>query len=105
MTVILDFLQSCQAQQGYQNIDGCRFKSKNEGVQYLNFYGNLIKLVDSYLVELMDTLDDLGLTQRTVVIRTADHGEMGGSHGGMVEKQFNMYEETIRVSQSASSLE
>ena len=43
----------------------------------MNFYGNLIKLVDSYLVMLMDTLDELGLTNNTVVIRTADHGEMG----------------------------
>jgi hypothetical protein len=32
-----------------------------------------------------------------VVIRTADHGEMGVCHGGMRQKNFNAYEETLRV--------
>ena len=30
-------------------------------------------------------------------IITADHGEMGLSHGGLRQKMFNAYEETIRV--------
>ena len=74
----LPFHCHAQAQQGFQDICGCQFKKNNtQGIQYLNFYGNLIKLVDSYLVMLMDTLDELGLTKDTVVVRTADHGEMG----------------------------
>jgi arylsulfatase A-like enzyme len=64
---------------------------------YINFYGNLIKVVDSYLVDVMDTLDTLGLTDDTVVIRTADHGELGLAHGGMRQKNFNAYEEGLRV--------
>ena len=64
---------------------------------YLNFYGNLMKLSDSYLVDVMDTLDSLGLTDDTVVIRTADHGEMGLAHGGMRQKNYNAYEEALRV--------
>ena len=31
------------------------------------------------------------------MIRTSDHGEMGLSHGGLRQKIFNAYEETIRV--------
>ncbi|MGZ5315986.1 MAG: sulfatase-like hydrolase/transferase, partial [Solirubrobacterales bacterium] len=34
---------------------------------------------------------------RTVVIRCSDHGEMGLSHGGLRQKMFNAYEETIHV--------
>ena len=64
---------------------------------YINFYGNLMKLADSYLVEVMDTLDSLGLTDDTVVIRTADHGELGLAHGGMRQKNYNAYEEALRV--------
>jgi choline-sulfatase len=30
-------------------------------------------------------------------VRTADHGEMGLSHGGLRQKMFNAYEETLRV--------
>ena len=67
-----------QAQQRFQDFSDCQFKlNVTQGQQFLNFYGNLIKLVDSYRVMLMDTLDKLGLTKDTVVIRTSDHGEMG----------------------------
>lgn len=64
---------------------------------YLNFYGNLMQVVDGYLVELLDTLDAQGLTDDTLVIRTADHGEMGLAHGGQRQKNFNVYEESLRV--------
>ena len=30
-------------------------------------------------------------------MRCSDHGEMGLSHGGLRQKMFNAYEETIRV--------
>ena len=32
------------------------------------------------------------------MIRTSDHGEMGLAHGGLRQKNFNVYEETMRVS-------
>ena len=37
------------------------------------------------------------LRSRTVVFRCADHGEMGLSHGGLRQKAFNSYEETIHI--------
>ena len=64
---------------------------------YLNFYGNLMKSSDKYLVQVLETLDDLGLTNDTLIIRTADHGEMGLAHGGLRQKNFVFYEEAIRV--------
>lgn len=64
---------------------------------YLNFYGNLLKSSDNYLVQVLDALDGLGLTDDTLVIRSADHGEMGLTHGGMRQKNFNFYEEALRV--------
>lgn len=65
--------------------------------RYLNFYGNLMKQADRYLVEILDTLQSNGMTDDTLVIRTSDHGEMGMTHGGMRQKVFNVYEETLRV--------
>src|SRR5439155_1620414 len=38
-----------------------------------------------------------GVLADTLVIRTADHGEMGLAHGGLRQKNFNVYEETTRV--------
>ncbi|HSU18006.1 sulfatase-like hydrolase/transferase [Longimicrobium sp.] len=64
---------------------------------YLNFYGNLMRASDDRLLQVLDLLDQVGLTDDTVVIRTADHGEMGMAHGGMRQKNFNFYEEAIRV--------
>ncbi|MDX6599152.1 MAG: choline-sulfatase [Gaiellales bacterium] len=64
---------------------------------YLNFYGNLMKSSDAYLVKILDTLKRTGLLNSTLVIATADHGEMGTAHGGMRQKNFNAYEESTRV--------
>ena len=64
---------------------------------YLNFYGNLMKSSDAYLVKILDTLASTGLLNNTLVIATADHGEMGTAHGGLRQKNFNAYEETTRV--------
>ncbi len=64
---------------------------------YLNFYGNLMRSSDAYLVKVLDRLEKTGLLDNTLVIRTADHGEMGLAHGGLRQKNFNFYEESTRV--------
>ncbi|HUB98401.1 MAG TPA: sulfatase-like hydrolase/transferase [Solirubrobacterales bacterium] len=64
---------------------------------YLNYYGNLMRSSDSYLVNVLDKLEQTGLLDSTLIIRTADHGEMGLTHGGLRQKNFNFYEEAIRV--------
>jgi arylsulfatase A-like enzyme len=71
--------------------------SRQDKLNYINFYGNLMKSSDNYLVDILDTLDELGLRDDTLIIRTADHGEMGLAHGGLRQKNFNFYEESIRV--------
>ncbi len=70
--------------------------------QYLNFYGNLLKKVDAQIGHILNALeqprpDGSRLTDSTLVIRTADHGEMGLSHGGLRQKMFNAYEETMHL--------
>ena len=70
---------------------------------YVNFYGNLIKAADAALVEVLDTLDETGLLDDTLIVRTSDHGEMGMAHGGMRQKSFNVYEESLRVRRKTSA--
>jgi len=65
--------------------------------KYVNFYANLVKQTDAYLNTTLNLLDELGLTDDTVVIKTADHGEMAMSHQGQIQKMFNMYEQSLRV--------
>ncbi len=64
---------------------------------YLNFYGNLMRSSDNYLVEVLNKLEEKGVLDDTLIIRTSDHGEMGLSHGGLRQKNFNFYEETLNV--------
>ena len=67
----------------------------------MNFYAYLQKLVDEkvgrVLAALGDPDDPASLRSRTVIVRTSDHGEMGLSHGGLRQKMFNAYEETLHV--------
>jgi choline-sulfatase len=72
-------------------------KKEAEKRAYLNFYGNLMRSSDNYLVEVLNKLEAKGLFEDTLIIRTSDHGEMGLSHGGLRQKNFNFYEETLKV--------
>jgi choline-sulfatase len=70
--------------------------------QYINFYGNLLRHIDQEMGPILDlfynpdgTPTELG--RSTVIVRTADHGEMGLAHGGLRQKAFNTYEETMRI--------
>jgi arylsulfatase A-like enzyme len=72
-------------------------KKDAEKRAYLNFYGNLMRSSDNYLVEVLNKLEAKGLYEDTVIIRTSDHGEMGLSHGGLRQKNFNFYEESLKV--------
>ncbi|MFN8591168.1 MAG: sulfatase-like hydrolase/transferase [Thermomicrobiales bacterium] len=71
--------------------------TEQKKLDYLNFYGNLMKESDAYLVQILDTLEHEKLLQNTLIIQTSDHGEMGLTHGGQRQKNFNFYEETLRV--------
>ncbi len=72
-------------------------ESEAEKRRYLNFYGNLMRSSDNYLVEVLNKLEETGLLDDTLIVRTSDHGEMGLTHGGLRQKNFNFYEETMRV--------
>lgn len=64
---------------------------------YVNFYAYLQKVVDRHITDVLNALDDNGLTGDTVVIRVSDHGEMGLSHQGLRQALFNAYEESIHI--------
>ncbi|CAN5523995.1 hypothetical protein BH09VER1_BH09VER1_50560 [soil metagenome] len=62
-----------------------------------NYYLNLVRDSDRTVQELVAALDETGLWKNTIVILTADHGEMGGSHGGIRGKGPFAYEENSKV--------
>lgn len=68
-----------------------------ERTRYVNFYAYLHTIVDQQMDDILTVLAEQGLTDSTVVARTSDHGEMGLAHGGLRQKMFNVYEESINV--------
>ncbi|NDY55261.1 sulfatase-like hydrolase/transferase [Desulfovibrio sulfodismutans] len=66
-------------------------------LNYVNFYGYLQTIIDAQMDTILQTLNTQGLTNSTVVVRTADHGELGLAHSGLRQKMFNMYEECINI--------
>lgn len=84
--------------------DGLLGVLKNDDMKlnYINFYGYLLRQIDAQIGTIVDELyrpysGGVKLADNTLVIRTADHGEMGLSHGGMRQKAFVAYEEALRV--------
>lgn len=62
-----------------------------------NYYFNAIRDVDQQIVQVLDALDRLGLTDKTIVIFTSDHGELLGCHGGLSGKGTTAYRQQNHV--------
>jgi len=63
---------------------------------YQSYYYNCIRDVDTHAMTVLQTLERLGLDQNTIVVYTADHGDMLGAHG-LRQKGPTMYKENVRV--------
>ncbi|MCA9567027.1 MAG: sulfatase-like hydrolase/transferase [Myxococcales bacterium] len=59
-----------------------------------NYYGAILAM-EIEIQRLVDGLKRLGLDERTVVVFTSDHGELGGSHGRYLKQK--PYEESVRI--------
>jgi arylsulfatase A-like enzyme len=64
---------------------------------FYNYYLNTIQDVDRSIQEVVNAMDEMDLWRDTVLVFTADHGEMGGAHGGLKGKGPFVYEENIHV--------
>jgi len=69
-----DFLRSHDALVGEIPNEEPRWRRRH------NYYLNCLRDADRNIVAVLDELDAAGLTDRTIVILTADHGDMDGSH-------------------------
>ncbi len=64
---------------------------------YRRLYYYLHKLSDRAIGRVLDALHDSGMADDTIVVFTSDHGDLTGAHGGMVQKWYNAFDESIRV--------
>ena len=66
-----------------------------EWIHYLRLYCHLLERNDPLLGSVLDAVAARADAERTIIVYTSDHGEMGGAHR-MAQKRF-LYEESVRV--------
>lgn len=67
-----------------------------EVVDYIGMFCDHVALLDSQIGRLLAHLNEVGLTEDTLIVFTSDHGDMTGAHGGLIDKGLP-YEEAMRV--------
>jgi arylsulfatase A-like enzyme len=69
-----------------------------EGIrEYLRCYYGQVTFIDWNVGRILQRLQELGLADRTLVLFTADHGDMQGSHGMMDKSVPAFYDAIARV--------
>ncbi len=61
-----------------------------------SYHYGMISLNDRHIGRMLDAMQGLGLANRTLVVVTADHGEMLGDHGLLFKARY-MYDEVLRA--------
>ncbi|HKO58676.1 MAG TPA: sulfatase-like hydrolase/transferase [Thermoanaerobaculia bacterium] len=64
---------------------------------YRQFYYYLQKQVEAHILSVYEHFKKSRFFENTIIVFTSDHGEMLGAHGGMHQKWYQSYEETIHV--------
>ncbi|HRU00840.1 MAG TPA: sulfatase-like hydrolase/transferase, partial [Victivallales bacterium] len=64
-------------------------KAKNIATMY-----GMMTMLDKYIGKILDKLDELGLSENTLVCYTTDHGDFLGQHG-LVAKAIHHYEDLL----------
>lgn len=66
-------------------------KAKNIATMY-----GMMTMMDKYIGKIIDKLDELGLTENTLICFTSDHGDFWGQHG-LVAKAIHHYDDLLKV--------
>jgi arylsulfatase A-like enzyme len=74
---------------------GLPLRTEAEWRRMIANYWGLCSLVDTHVGTILDTLDECGLADDTIVVFTSDHGDMMGSHRLLAK--CVMYQEAVRV--------
>ncbi len=68
---------------------------KEQAKKYAKYYFSMITLIDREIGRVVKTLKKQGLDENTLILFTADHGEMMGSHGKLGKN--NIHEESLSI--------
>ncbi|CAG7607419.1 Arylsulfatase [Paenibacillus solanacearum] len=73
-----------------------RRMTEEEHKKAVAVYYGMISFMDQYIGTILNRLDELGLSDNTIVVFTTDHGHFFGQHGLQAKGGFH-YEDLIRV--------
>ncbi len=85
------------AQAIYRDTYPKTFQPTRDSLFYRQLYYSLQKQVDGEMYKVYEALKNSHFYEDTIIIFTSDHGELLGSHGGLFQKWYNAYEESIHV--------
>ena len=74
---------------------GLPLQTPEQWQRMIAHYWGLCSLVDTHIGTILNTLEECGLNNNTIVVFTSDHGDMMGSH--CLLAKCVMFEEAIRV--------
>jgi len=86
-----EFQERMQKMSGYIDVD-----NPDHWRRYMDYYVRCLEDVDENIGDVLDALEKSGQRDNTLVIFTADHGEMAGSHK-LRNKGCFVYEENMRI--------
>ncbi len=78
-----------------RGISGLPLKTEADWRRLIANYWGLCSLVDTHVGTILETLEDCGLAEDTIVVFTSDHGDMMGSHRLLAK--CVMFQEAVRV--------
>lgn len=81
-------------QNGYK-VDGIDKLSDYDKKKIKAYYYASVTQVDEYIGKILDCLEENNLWENTLVVLTADHGEMLGDHNGYGKRTY--YEESAKI--------
>jgi len=85
------------AQKSYRETYHKTFQPTRDSLFYRQLYYSLQKQVDIEMGKVYNALKNSRFYENTIVVFTSDHGDMLGAHGGLFQKWYNAYEESIHV--------
>ncbi|WP_051620923.1 sulfatase-like hydrolase/transferase [Paenibacillus sp. UNC451MF] len=86
-----------RAQRSYKEVYQQAFQPTKDTTHYRRLYYSLQKKADQEMLKVLQALRASSFYEETIVIFTSDHGDMLGAHGGLFQKWYQAYEETVHV--------
>lgn len=92
-----DLCTKPRCQSSYKQVYQEAFQPTIDSEEYRRLYYSLQLKADKQMLRVINALVNSSFYEDTIIIFTSDHGDMLGAHGGLFQKWYQAYEETIHV--------